>query len=219
VRELFSIIILSLLVLVAEGHTATIASPDGGRQPQVTIDPLGNVHLTFGAKGKVFYTCSTDSGATYRKPTEVGELRSLALGMRRGPRIVVSGETIAITSIGGAGADSSNGNLYSWTSKDRGMSWRGPHRVNDVEASAREGLHGMAAGPKGELYAAWLDLRGQGTQIFGSRATVDGGAWSKNVLVYQSPDGTVCECCHPSVALDASGRLRFMTANAVPGAS
>ena len=31
---------------------------------------------------------------------------------------------------------------------------------------------------------------------------MDGGkTWTKNRLVYESPDGTVCECCKPSVAI------------------
>jgi hypothetical protein len=78
-------------------------------------------------------------------------------------------------------------------------------------------LHGMAAGPNGEFYCTWLDLRNQGTQIFGSRSTDGGATWSRNSLIYQSPDGTVCECCHPSVALDATGAVYVMWRNFLDG--
>jgi hypothetical protein len=47
----------------------------------------------------------------------------------------------------------------------------------------------------------------------------DGGqTWSKNVLVYRSPDGSVCECCHPSVAVDPQGRIFVQWRNSLAGA-
>ena len=216
-REILSIVLLGLIAVAARSDTATIKEIPSARQPQVTIDGSGFVHLTFGADGKVFYTCSTDAGAGYRAPIVVAELQSLALGMRRGPRIAVSGNFIAITAIGAVEAESGKGNLYSWRSKDHGISWAGSVRVNDVTGSAREGLHGMAAGPNGEMYCTWLDLRHQGTQIFGSRTTDGGATWSKNIRIYQSPDGTVCECCHPSVAIDAHGHIYVMWRNFLAG--
>ena len=75
----------------------------------------------------------------------------------------------------------------------------------------------MAAGQSGEFYCAWLDLRGQGTQVFGSRSADGGTTWSKNRLVYRSPGGTVCECCHPSVAIDSQGLIHVMWRNFLDG--
>lgn len=216
-REIISVNLVCICVLAAAGDTVIIENPNGAHQPQVAIDARGNVHLTFGADGKVFYTFSTDAGTTYARPTVVAEIRSLALGMRRGPRIAVARDTVVISAIGGSESESSSGNLYSWRSRDRGKSWQGPFRVNDVDAAAREGLHGMTAGPNGELYCTWLDLRHKGTQIFGSRANGGGKQWSKNVLIYQSPDGTVCECCHPSVSIDSTGKVYVMWRNSLGG--
>jgi hypothetical protein len=89
--------------------------------------------------------------------------------------------------------------------------------VNDVTASAREGLHALASAPGGNLYCVWLDLRDKRTQLFGSRS-IDGGAtWSENVLVYESPDGSICECCHPSVVYDGRGRLHVLWRNSLGG--
>jgi hypothetical protein len=84
-----------------------------------------------------------------------------------------------------------------------GKSWLGPVHVNDVEASGREGLHAMTASSEGALWCVWLDLRERGTKLFASKSTDHGATWSKNVLVYASPDGSICECCHPSIV--ASG--------------
>ncbi len=42
--------------------------------------------------------------------------------------------------------------------------------------------------------------------------------WSKNVVVYLSPDGTICECCHPSRGdFDPAGELLVMWRNALGG--
>jgi hypothetical protein len=41
--------------------------------------------------------------------------------------------------------------------------------------------------------------------------------WSKNVLVYASPDGTICQCCHPSVAIDEHGVISVMWRNVLQG--
>ena len=41
--------------------------------------------------------------------------------------------------------------------------------------------------------------------------------WSKNVLVYESPDGTICQCCHPSIAIDGEGRISVMWRNVIQG--
>src|SRR5206468_12547420 len=46
----------------------------------------------------------------------------------------------------------------------------------------------------------------------------DGGAtFGKNVLVYASPDGHVCECCHPSAIFDDTGKLHVMFRNWLEG--
>jgi len=67
------------------------------------------------------------------------------------------------------------------------------------------------------LFAAWLDLREKGTRLFGSVSRDGGASWSTNRLVYASPSGTVCQCCHPSVAVTASGAILVMFRNALDG--
>jgi hypothetical protein len=76
----------------------------------------------------------------------------------------------------------------------------------------------MCAGDKGELCCVWLDLRSGNTEVMASVSTDGGETWSKNVLVYRSPDGSVCECCHPCVAIDSRGRIHAQWRNAVGGA-
>lgn len=92
-----------------------------------------------------------------------------------------------------------------------------PTRVNDVPASAREGLHSLAAGGRNILFATWLDLREKGTKLYGSVSKDGGRTWSPNRLVYQSPSGSVCECCHPTAVVDSEGVIGVMFRNSLDG--
>jgi hypothetical protein len=113
----------------------------------------------------------------------------------------------------------SDGDLMAWRSTDGGKSWSAAVRVNDAPGAATEGLHALAAGANGSLFAAWLDKRGgQGTKLFGARSTDGGLTWSKNVAIYESPDGTICQCCHPSVAVDSGQQILVMWRNCLAGA-
>ena len=40
---------------------------------------------------------------------------------------------------------------------------------------------------------------------------------SKNVMVYESPEGTICQCCHPSVAFAPDGQMLVMFRNWLDG--
>ncbi len=139
----------------------------------------------------------------------------LALGRHRGPRVALTGRAVVVTAILAAGRD--DGDLWAWRSTDDGRTWSAPARLNAAATSAREGLHGMAAA--GDTVAvAWLDLRAPGTRIYAAVSRDGGATWSADRLVYQSPSGTVCQCCHPSVAVSARGEIAVMFRNALEGA-
>jgi hypothetical protein len=74
----------------------------------------------------------------------------------------------------------------------------------------------MASG-NGVLFATWLDLRSKGTRLYGASSKDGGATWSKNVLVYESPSGTICQCCHPTAIVDSKGELHVMWRNALEG--
>ena len=111
-----------------------------------------------------------------------------------------------------------DGDLLVWRSQDGGKTWSKAKPINDVPGSATEGLHALASDGMATLFAAWLDKRGsKGTKLYSARSTDGGLTWSKNVAVYQSPDGSICECCHPSVAIGAAGELVAMWRNSLLG--
>jgi len=182
------------------------------RQPQAAIGDDRTIYVAFGA-AKAIYCCkSTDGAKSFGKPVKVGEVKELALGMRRGPRIVVAKGNIVITALG-----HEDGNALAWRSGDQGESWEGPIPVNDAPGAAREGLHAMAVSPSGTVFCVWLDFRNESMQIYGAASEDGGASWSQNRRIYQSPDKNVCECCHPSVTYDSAGNLHVMWRNSIGG--
>jgi len=197
--------------------TMVVAPDVGAREPQVAVDGRGRIYVAFGVGNAIRCGRSDDGGRSYTVAT-VGEAGVLALGMRRGPRIAAAGDALVVTAIIGREGKGRDGDVLAWRSTDAGASWTGPARVNAVEGSAREGLHGMAAGPDGSVFCAWLDLREKGTQVYGARSRDGGATWEADLLVYRAPGGTVCQCCHPSVAFGPAGELAVMWRNLVDGA-
>jgi hypothetical protein len=110
-----------------------------------------------------------------------------------------------------------DGDLLVWRSVDGGKTWSKAAIVNDVPGSAREGLHAMAANAEGHVAAVWLDLRANGTRLYGAFSHDAGVTWSKNLLVYESKDGTICQCCHPSLGALGAGEFAVMFRNALGG--
>jgi BNR repeat-like domain len=159
-------------------------------------------------------------------PVKVGGAAVVPLTRHRGPRIAFAGKAIVVTAVAGrtlatgphAHGLPSDGDLLTWRSTDDGKTWSKAVAINDVPGAPTEGLHALASDGNGKLYAAWLDHRGgNGTKLYGA-LSLDGGArWSKNVLIYASPDGTICECCHPSLAMDPSGEILVMWRNWLGG--
>ena len=206
--------LLLLFVLVAQ------LQPGNGsaeyRQPRLDASP-GQVAVTFGSKSAIYFAFSSDGGHKFSSPVTVADAGALALGHQRGPRVNLLGDAIVISAVDG-------GNLAIWRSTDRGKNWDYAGVVNDVPGSAREGFHAIASDQQGRLFAAWLDVRAFGarrsdreTSLYGSLSKDGGLTWSKNVQIYRSPDGTVCQCCAPSVAIDEKGEIWVMFRNVLDG--
>ena len=222
--------ILSVMMIIgfasslhAVAQTAKVMSvvPTGmlteAQEPQAAVSAAGTIFVTYGVKNAIYCSVSTDGGHKFAVPVKAVEAGVLSLGMRRGPRIAVAGKTVVISAVYAKQGGGRDGDLLSWRSQDSGKSWQGPSKVNDIAGASREGLHAMASSTAGALACVWLDLRSKGTKIYAAFSQNGGETWSTNRLVYRSPDGTVCECCHPSVAYDGQGRLTVMWRNWLGG--
>lgn len=159
--------------------------------------------------GEIFVARSDDGGATFAPGVKAAQVPRLMLGMRRGPRIAVHGDTLTLTAVGPE--------LVAFRSNDAGRTWTGPVTINDVPTSAREGLHDLTAAPDGRLFVTWLDLRNGKMELWGAESRDGGRTWSGNEQVYRSPDKSICECCHPSAIYDADGNLAVMWRNSIDG--
>jgi hypothetical protein len=203
-----------------------IAPAEPARAPQL-VSSGSMVGMAYGAGKAIYFRASSDSGMTFGGPVKVAEAEVLPLNRHRGPRIVLAGTSLIITAVIGKRMSQeahghglpSDGDLMAWRSADGGKHWSGGVVVNDVPGAAREGLHALAGGPGGRLFAVWLDKRAaEGTCLYGARSDDGGISWSRNILVYSSPDGSICECCHPSVAIDPDGQIFVMWRNWLGGA-
>ena len=221
--------IVSLLVIVAAVTTSAldcsasdpvlIASglgPQAPKQPQAAVGDDGSVHVVYGIGDAVQYCRSLDGGATFEKSMQAFRVPNMSLGMRRGPRIVKTKTAIVVTAIGGQIGKGRDGDVLAWRSTDDGQTWQGPVRVNDTADSAREGLHAMASGADGSIWCVWLDLRDKKSEIYATVSKDDGATWEANQCVYRSPDGSVCECCHPSVIVNGNS-VHVLFRNSIGG--
>ena len=215
----------TLLLILLAASLGPMGPDAPAHEPQmVTRGPV--VMMTFGAGKQIYFSTSSNRGETFSAPVKVAEGGVLPLTRHRGPRIALAGNAIVITAVTGktlsegphAHGLPADGDLIAWRSTDGGKSWSQGVVVNDVPGAPTEGLHALTSDAKGNLFAVWLDKRSaKGTKLYGAHST-DGVHWSKNVLIYDSPEGTICECCHPSAAIDADGQILVMWRNWLNGA-
>ncbi len=164
-----------------------------GQMPDVVKDNSGSFHMVYGNGDSIFYSFSSDRGKTFSEPALISILPNLAASHTRGPQIAATSNGLSVTACNNAG------DIFSFT-KDQFGKWVKGARVNDMDTVAKENLMTLAA--EGDnTFAVWLDLRDRHNKIFGAKSTDGGKTWSKNMMIYASPDTTVCECCKPSVAI------------------
>jgi hypothetical protein len=187
-----------------------------GQQPQLAHDG-DRTFLVVARDQQVGVLRSTDGGRSFREASPIRVAGHMASGMHRGPRVVVTPTAVLVAVIAGPRGGGKDGDIVLYRSTDEGASWAAPLVVNDVPAAAREGLHGMAATADGVVMLTWLDLRETGTRLYGAVSRDHGATWNADMLVYASPDQTICQCCHPSVAADAKAGFAVMFRNHVAG--
>jgi len=200
-------ITLAMMFALSVGPVGTAPN----RQPQLAAGN-GVVAMVFGSGESIWLARSLDNGRSFGAPAKVADLPKLMLGRHRGPRVAIAGKTMVVSAIG-----SEAGDLVSWRSTDGGITWSKPLVVNDAPKAAREGLHAMAGDASGRMATVWLDDRAGPKQLWGAFSEDGGATWSRNTLLYQSPSGTICECCHPSLVATGNGDFVAMFRNALEG--
>lgn len=171
-----------------------------GSQPQLGLNKKGTIRIVFGRNDSIFCAASTSQGSEFSKPVLVGVVPEMHLGMGRGPQLASSAQYSVITAM------DKKGDIHFFQLADgKTQVWKKMGFVNDVRGSAPEGLMNLAADDQDHFYAVWLDVRiGKKNNVFFSSLQPSARRWQTNKLVYRSPDGHVCECCRPSIAVQGS---------------
>src|SRR6266496_3445554 len=167
-----------------------------GQMPNVAKDNSGIIHLVYGNGDSILYCYSSDRGKTFSSGSLVAVVPKLAASHMRGPQIAATSNGLTVI------ACDNFGDIFSFA-KDQSGKWTRASGVNDVDTVAKEGLMALAADGDNAV-AVWLDLRDKHNKIFGAKSIDGGKTWSKNILIYASPDTSVCECCKPSVVIKGS---------------
>ncbi|MHA4807849.1 hypothetical protein ACX0G9_07075 [Flavitalea flava] len=191
------IFVVSLFVACKGKETGPIPATviGHGQMPAIVTDGSHTIHLVYGKGDSILYMYSTDKGRTFSDPLLVDTMGKLYAFSMRGPQIALTDQGVAIVAV------NQQGNIFSYVKEASGK-WAQTARLNDADSVAKEGFLGVCGDGKNNLFAIWLDLRAdKHNKIYGSRSMDGGKTWSKNTMIYTSPDGTVCECCKPSVAM------------------
>jgi hypothetical protein len=214
---MYTTVLLMLALLFVGAPSPNVGSMTfDGRQPQIAAIEE-RVALTFGRDDRVYVATSADRGTSFGQPIMLPGTGRLSLGMRRGPRIAMTPRAVVVAAVVGQKGGGADGDVLIWRSADGGTRWEQPEVLNDVPGAAREGMHALASNATGLVVAAWLDLRQNGTRIYAAVSKDHGATWAPDVLVYESPSGTVCQCCHPSLAVAADGTIAVMFRNSLEG--
>ena len=187
------------------------------KQPQVAVDARGRIYIAFGRGNTVRLASSTDGGRTYDVNTvgdgRLARARHAPRAARRrhgrfdrrhrhrGARREGARRRCPRLALGGRGEDLGRADPGEC---GRRLRPRGPPR------------HGRR--PRGRVFCTWLDLRNEKMEVYGALSKDGGATWEPDALVYRSPDGSVCECCHPSAAFGPDGTLHVMWRNSLKGA-
>ena len=179
-----------------------------GHMPAITKDKRNNIHIVYGTGDSVMYIFSID-GRHYSPPALVAVLPELFASATRGPQIAATTNGIVVT------ASDKSGNFYSYR-KFIGGKWDKAKKVNNINGISKEGLTALSADGS-NVFVAWLGVNNpKGQSVYGARSKDGGKTWSKNIIVYASPSGTVCECCKPS-AVVSGNNVYVMFRNSLNG--
>ena len=162
--------------------------------PNLVKDQNNQLHLVYGSGNSIVYANSSNPGGSFSPPSLIDVLPKLAASHTRGPQIASGGSGLTVIACNTAG------DIFSYTKTSKG-NWSRSARVNDVDTIAKENFVALSADNK-NAFAVWLDVRDNGqNKIFGAKSGDGGKSWAKNMMIYTSPDTTVCQCCKPFVLL------------------
>lgn len=200
-------------------HAAAPACADPLPRCAVSATPSfgadGRLWLTYSVAGKVYGAMFRDNGKSFAPPFVIAApAGTLDDNGEARPKIVALADGTLLASYTTRPEKSYEGTVFVTRSTDEGRSFAPPQPLVDDKGQRFETF---ILGPKGRLFAAWLDKRdaarakAAGESFEGSGIAV---AWSddagksfsgKSILLDHS-----CECCRIGAALDRDGQPVFI---------
>jgi hypothetical protein len=204
-------VILSLLMMLAgyaqENHNSKFVIAHG-HMPAIAKDKGNNIHIVYGTGDSIMYVFS-EGGKSYSTPSLVAVLPGLFASAMRGPQIAAVKNGLVII------ACDKEGNLFCYRKNAAGK-WYQSQQVNNTNGISKEGLTALDADGS-NAYAVWLGVNNpKGQSVYLARSVDGGKTWNKNIIVYASPSGTVCECCKPSLKVSGN-KVYIMFRNFLDG--
>jgi hypothetical protein len=217
--------------LPRSANTSVVRVPNGGIQPQASMDSDGTLHLLYyrgdPAHGDLFYVKSSDSGAKWSSPLRVNNEAgsAIAMGTIRGGQIAIGRNSRVHVAWNGSSETESKGPLNPESGKHEAPMLYS--RLNDVHTAFEPersvmtrtfGLDGggsIAADPRGNVYVSWhgkapAAAEGEaGRQVWVAESFDDGKTFTPERPAWSQPTGA-CGCCGMALYADRKGTVRAL---------
>lgn len=219
-------VLLSLtpLLLAAQSfYGVTRVNPDSSgsieRTPTIHIGRDGGIYTAWirgGSDGDIYFTHSSDGGASFLQPTQVTMTGKINANFQRTAQFVLDTKD-NIHMVWMENRMHNQPDIWYVRSTDKGMTWTTPKSVIDADDSTKymQDFCSIAVDSSDNLYVSFLDFRedqrktSMFAQLYLSRSTNDGDSWSVNTKTNVMPGGIggTCECCKQDIAVSPEGHV------------
>jgi len=217
---------LALLIFLSTSHWVRagveyLKTPNGGIQPQVTVDETGIVHLVYFSgdpkSGDLYYCTLNRDETRLSNPVRVNSepKTAIALGSIRGAQIAVGKNRRVHIVWNGAkaakGKDDSPSLFYTHLN-NAGTAFE-PQRNLMKSTKGLDGGGSIAADPDGNVYAVWHASGEHESEseraVYLARSSDDGATFETERKINPDPTGA-CGCCSMKALCDSTKNLYIL---------